>query len=295
MEHPRYTDFDTSSLKVLGGGGAPTPTTQITKVQKKFKAGVAGQGYGLTETNGGISSIDGEEYAKRPGSCGQAQPHTDVIVVDENSPAESIRILTEPGLRGELLIRGPLVMTGYWNKPEKTAAALVSVPGKGSGWFRTGGMLGLELGLALEYRHSSPLTLFSLIDIAKLDADGFIYIVDRKKDIIIRGGENISCAEVESAFYENPAVLECACFGLKDARLGERVGLCISLKSGAKATAAEMVSSVARGGSLAKFKIPLASDVFLIRHQLPRGATGKILKRAIRDKYNEVAKGRAKL
>ncbi len=117
---------------------------------------------------------------------------------------------------------------------------------------------------------------------------GYIYIVDRLKDLIIRGGENISCAEVESVFYDHPNVLECAAFGMKDTRLGERVGLCIVMKAGVDQVSKNEFITHA-GKTLARFKIPEAKDMFIQYEQLDRGATGKILKRAIRDRFNKIA------
>jgi acyl-CoA synthetase (AMP-forming)/AMP-acid ligase II len=241
---------------------------QVGKVAKTFaknkKKTGASNGYGLTETNGGICSIALDEFAKRPTSCGQAQPLVDVLVAEEGAGGELLR-LAKLGARGELLIRGSLVMRGYWNKPQKTTASLVAVRGEGAGWFRSG-------------------------DVATVDADGFIHIVDRIKDLIIRGGENISCAVVESAFYSLHTVMECAAFGLADKRLGERVGLCVVVKpSAASPSAAELLRHVVDGKLLASFKVPLAADVFVQREQLTRGETGKILKREIREHFNAKA------
>ena len=161
-----------------------------------------------------------------------------------------------PNQRGELLVRSNLVMKEYWNKPEATAEVITS-----DGFFRTG-------------------------DIATLDEDGFIYIVDRAKDIIIRGGENISCSEVENALYAHPAIRECAVFGLPHERLGEEVGVMILLKQ--KATAEELV--VFLQDKLAPFKIPPIYNIFFTPEALPRGATGKILKRSIKDQVQKNAK-----
>ena len=236
MEHPDFDKYDTSSLKKLGGGGAPTPVSQVKKVSQKFKGGgAAGNGYGLTETNGGVCSIGGEAYKQRPTSCGQPLPLVEVCVVDIEGPNEdgTYKYIATTDTRGELLIRGALVMKEYWNKPEKNREALVAVDAnKGGGWFRTG-------------------------DIATLDNENYIYIVDRLKDLIIRGGENISCAEVESSFYNHPHVLECAAFGMKDSRLGERVGICIVLKKGSPSTATKQEFIKHAGQTMAKFKIPV--------------------------------------
>lgn len=186
-------------------------------------------------------------------------------MVDSES-GEVINPASEAG--GELLIKSPLVMSHYWNKPDKTAEAIIEVPGKGHGWFRTG-------------------------DIARVDEDGYIHIMDRKKDIIIRGGENISCAEVESACYTNPKVHECAVFGIKHERLGEVVGLAVVPKMGVDfVTAQEVLDSMT--AHLAKFKLPEKRYIFF-RKELPRGATGKILKRVVRDEINELVHAQSKL
>jgi len=253
LNHVNFIKTDTSSLKFVGGGGAPTPKSQLVHVQSKFKNCVPHQGYGLTETNGAISSISGDEYHARPLSCGRPMPVVQAVIVDENS-------LTEVpfGFNGEILIKSPLVMREYWNRPDETAKTILTIPGKGHGWFRTG-------------------------DIGHLDKDGFIYITDRSKDIIIRGGENISSAEVEHAVYENPNVLECAVFGIKDIRMGEEVGLAVVLKDGTTLTEAQIVNEVSR--RLARFMLPKRSNIFLLKKQLPRGSTGKILKRALRDAF----------
>merc|ERR1719174_2676937 len=242
MNHPDFDKRDTSSLMSVGGGGAPTPTTQVNKVSKKFKNAAPSQGYGLTETNGAVCAISAAAYVAHKSSCGKAFPIASFMIADP----DTLEVLGAEQ-RGELLIKSPLTMSHYWNKPKKTSDAIVSVPGHGDGWFRSG-------------------------DVAKLDAEGFLYILDRVKDIIIRGGENISCAEVETAFYRNDSVHECAAFGIKDERLGEVVGLMVYFKAGAT--------------PLSAFKIPLEKNVFFTETTLPRGATGKILKRAIRDKIN---------
>ncbi len=150
-------------------------------------------------------------------------------------------------------------MSHYWNKREKTVEAIITVPGKGHGWFRTG-------------------------DIARIDDEGYIYIMDRAKDLIIRGGENISCAEVEAAFFSCDKVMELAAFAIKDDRLGERVGVMFVPKKGQSLSRPELLNFVQ--GKLANFKIPKPEDMFFQNEILPRGATGKILKRAIREEIN---------
>lgn len=131
MEHPLFDQYDTSSLKNVGGGGAPTPTSQVSKVHHKFKTGMPSQGYGLTETNGAICFNANEEYLANPESCGKAFPIVQVCVVDPDTGAR-----LGANAKGELLIKSPLVMSHYWNKPDKTAEALIHVEGLGAGWFR---------------------------------------------------------------------------------------------------------------------------------------------------------------
>jgi len=221
----------------------------MPKFRTKFPVSEHGQGYGLTETNGGIASNVGLFYILRPRSSGAPTPIVEVKVVDTNTGEE-----LPQGARGELLIKSVLVMKEYWNKPAETKKAIISVNGD-PGWFRTG-------------------------DIVEIDQDGFIYIVDRAKDIIIRGGENISCGEVEAAFYEHSGVMECAAVPVPHPRLGEVVGLVVVLKPGYLLNAEELVSSVQ--GKLAKFKIPEHQFVFFSGTPLPRGATDKINKLALK-------------
>jgi len=255
MEHPDFEKTDTSSLKSLGGGGAPTPPSQAALVPKKFKGAAPGQGYGMTELNGGIVGIGGELYLSKPTSVGKPGPIVDYAVID----VDSGKRLVGPWQRGELVVRSPLCLGHYWKKEKATNETIIALEGS-YGWVRTG-------------------------DVVELDEDGFIYIKDRAKDIIIRGGENISCAEVEAAFFEAvPSIMECACFGIKDDRLGEVVGLMVHMKAGEKAIAEELVASVS--GKLAAFKRPLPQHVYFSPEPLPRGATGKTLKREIRDAVN---------
>ena len=247
MDNDHFSSFNTNSLLSLGAGGAATPITQVRKIPKFFKFASPSIAYGLTETNGAICMNAGYGALLQPDSVGAPFPIVEVKVVDLDNPSNLDPL--PPNTPGELLIKSNLVMKEYWNKPKATKEVL------SEGWFRTG-------------------------DIAVLDERNRIYIVDRAKDIIIRGGENISCNEVERAIFQHASVRECSVFGLPDERLGEVVAVLILLKG--KATAEEIVQHLK--GLLADFKIPNVKNVYFTDSPLPRGPTGKILKRAIRDK-----------
>jgi len=245
MEHPNFSKHNLSTLTQVGAGGAATPPSQVSRVMNKFKGVSPSNGYGLTETNGATCWNQGPAYVAKPTSCGQPLPIVEAKVVDPDTGK-----LLGPNQPGELLMKSALGMKGYWNKPEATAQAFDS-----EGFFRSG-------------------------DIAKIDEEGFVHILDRAKDIVIRGGENISCIEVEGAFHTHPAVRECAVFSLPDHRLGEVVGVMVMLKSGHKCTADELREHVKP--MLAHFKVPQVQDIFFTADPLPRGATGKTQKRDIR-------------
>jgi len=240
-----HTDRDISSLSEIMAGGAARPPEQVKKLSETFARNAPGIGYGLTETNALGAVNMGALYVAKPQSSGRPVPAvTDFRVVDEfghELPA---------GERGELCIQSPANVLGYWNKPEATAEAFRE------GWFHTG-------------------------DVGYLDSEGFVYIVDRIKDIIIRGGENISCLEVEAAIYTHPAVLEAAVFGLPDQRLGEIVGAAVVLREGATLTAEALRDHL--GEHLAAFKLP--AQVFIRHEALPRIASGKIFKRQLKADY----------
>ena len=263
MSHPSFNKYDTSSMLDLGGGGAPTPPNQVETVPKQFRGATARQGYGLTETSGGCFVISGIEYFKRPTSTGAPYPVMELRIVDPDDPSGPALPVGSPG---EVLIKGPLVMKGYWNKPKATQKALIFRRGEGWGWFRTG-------------------------DLGRVDSDGHLHLVGRQKDIIIRGGENIGAAAVEAAFYKHPMVLECTAVGVPDPRLGERVALVVVFKppgnggtlNGPPPTAAALRAFVKASGYLANFKIPEVRDIVIRKDGLlPRGATGKIFKRGVR-------------
>eukprot|EP01126_Amoeba_proteus_P020275 TRINITY_DN2067_c0_g1_i7.p1 TRINITY_DN2067_c0_g1~~TRINITY_DN2067_c0_g1_i7.p1 ORF type:complete len:347 (-),score=79.99 TRINITY_DN2067_c0_g1_i7:1540-2580(-) len=258
LTDPSFSHYDLSSLQSVGAGGAPTPPSLVPAVVEKFKAD-ASIGYGMeTETNGGIAFNKGLNYVNKPRSCGSPWPIVEVKVIDLETGEDLGK-----NRRGELCIKSSLNMKEYWNKPEATRKVFLE-----DRWLRTG-------------------------DIAEIDDDGFIYIVDRAKDLIIRGGENISCAEVEGAFYTHPAVHECSAFAIPDERLGEVVGLMVYVDPRHHATAEELIHHV--NGKLAHFKIPDISCVFFTPEPLPRGGTGKIDKKSIRQDVVNLLKKKSKL
>lgn len=239
------SERDISSLVDIMAGGAARPPDQVDKIAGTFRKSSPGIGYGLTETNALGAVNAGAFYLANPGSTGRVVPAvTEFRITDEHGEPLPL------GERGELCIKSPANILAYWNKPEATAEAFVD------GWFHTG-------------------------DVGYMDADGFVYIVDRIKEIIIRGGENISCLEVEAGIYSHPAVYEAAVFGLPDERLGEIVGAAIVLKEGAELTTTELQEFLAE--HLASFKIP--AHVWFRAEQLPRIASGKIFKRQLKADY----------
>lgn len=244
MNSPNFAQTDLSSLRSVQSGGASRPPEHLTMMQSKFSGrAIPGLGYGLTETNAVGAIITGKFYLAKPDSTGRPiQPLTSIRIEDEQG-----RVL-ENGQIGEICIKGVTVMKGYWNKPEETAKVLKD------GWFHTG-------------------------DIGMLDEHGFLIIKDRAKDIVIRGGENIGCAEVEYALCEHPQVCEVAVFGLPDERLGEVVAATVMVKPGATVNEAELQTFLQT--RLAQFKIP--SRIWLQTEQLERIASGKIAKKQIRD------------
>ncbi len=245
LESPRFADFDTSSLVSVGGGGAPAPPELVRRVASRFGSGRPGIGYGLTETNAYGPQNAGEDYVTHPTSTGRGTP---ILEIEVRDPAG--RPLP-PGERGEIWFKGPHLIRGYWNQPEATAEAIVD------GWLRTG-------------------------DVGRVDEEGFVYVEDRAKDMVLRGGENVYSAEVEAVIYEHPAVYEAAVFGLPHERLGEEVAAAVYLKPGAKLTPEELQAHVA--AHLAPFKVP--SRVVILEETLPRNAAGKILKRQLREELS---------
>jgi len=220
----------------------------VAKANEAVEGASVTQGYGLSEVSGIATANSGMFYLEKPGSCGVAPRISDIKVIGE----DGAELAT--GEAGELCIRGPHVFVEYHNKPEATAVAIDA-----DGWFHTG-------------------------DIATIDEDGFVFIVDRAKDIVIRGGENVGCAEVEAAVARHPSVHECAVFGLPDERLGETVAVAIYPLAGKEIDTEELRSFAAE--SLSAFKVP--SSVFVYETPLPKNPNGKILKRQLREELGNI-------
>ncbi|WP_219502227.1 class I adenylate-forming enzyme family protein [Nonomuraea ceibae] len=241
MSHPDFGKHDLSSLTTLGYGGAPAPPKLLERITANLPDRAPSNGYGMTETTALAIGNGGADYQAKPDSIGRPTAVVDVRVVDpmgEELP---------PGEVGELCLRGPNVIMGYWNKPQATAETFVD------NWLHTG-------------------------DLARIDEEGFVYIVDRAKDMVIRGGENVYCAEVEAALFEHPAVDDVAVIGVPHDELGEEVGAVIRLAPGASATREELTAFLA--DRIAKFKIP--AHVWFRDTELPRNPGGKILKTRLR-------------
>jgi len=250
VNSPAFEKYDTSSLRAVGGGGAPSPTSLVGKVNDKVKNGNPQLGYGMTETNAFGPAITGSDYLSHPTSTGRATWPMIVEVRDENlKPVPT-------GQSGEIWFFGPMLIRGYWNRPDATAETIVD------GWLRSG-------------------------DLGRLDADGYVYVEDRVKDMILRAGENVYGAEVESAIYEHPAVHEAAVFGVPHERLGEEVGVAILVNDGMTLTPEELWAFL--DVKIAKFKVP--TQVVIMTEPLPRNAAGKFLKRELQQ---HVVKGTLK-
>ena len=247
LEHPDRARHDLSSLEVIGYGGAPAAPELVRRIYEEFGA-LPSNGWGMTETSATVTQHGGEDYINRPTSCGPPVAAADLKIMSVEGDREM-----PVGQVGELWARGPMIVKGYWNKPEATAETFVD------GWVRTG-------------------------DLAKLDEEGFCYIVDRAKDIVIRGGENIYSVEVEDVLYAHPAVTDAALVGVPHRTLGEEPAAVVHLAAGKSATEAELQDFVR--ARLAGFKVPVAirfSDTVL-----PRNANGKILKAELRQLFVEV-------
>jgi acyl-CoA synthetase (AMP-forming)/AMP-acid ligase II len=243
LNSPAADKYNLESLNEFGSGGAARPAEHVGRLYERFPQTFSSSGYGLTETNAAGSVNWGPDYLDRPGSTGKPmQPLVEMKIVDPQGKE------LPTGASGEVLIKSVCNARGYWKQPQATAEAFRN------GWFYTG-------------------------DIGRLDEDNYLYIVDRAKDIIIRGGENISCLEVESIIYQHPDVMETVVFGMPDERLGEIVAAVVVPKKGHSIDIKALQSFI--GEHLAGFKIP--AIIWVQSEQLPRTASGKIFKRQIRD------------
>jgi len=218
----------------------------VRRIIEVFPKSAPGIGWGMTETTSTFTSHSAEDYRNRPESAGPCIPVCDMKIVDDDGRS------LPTGAVGELWVRGPNVVRGYWNKPEATAKAFEGE------WLKTG-------------------------DVARLDDEGFLFIVDRKKDMLIRGGENIYCIEVEEVLYRHPAVMDAGVIGLPHHTLGEEPAAVVTLKAGMNASEDELRAFV--GEHLAAFKVPVR--IAFSGEPLPRNAPGKIMKPQLRAFFAE--------
>ena len=239
--HPRWADADLSSLRILTCGGSPVSTPLIAAYQERGLTFL--QGYGMTEASPGTLFLDAEHAISKAGSAGVPHFFSDVRVVRPDLAPVDV------GETGEVVLRGPHVMPGYWGLPEETAASFAD------GWFRSG-------------------------DAARVDEDGYVFIVDRIKDMIISGGENIYPAEIEDLLLGHPDIAECAVIGVQDDKWGEVPRAVVVPREGATPDPDEVLASLA--GRLAKYKIPKS---VVIADGLPRTASGKLLKSRVRKRF----------
>ena len=242
VSHPDFDKFDTSSLMSVGGGGAQLQPDLVAKIDSTVQTARPNTGYGMTETCGIITAVAADFFVDKPSSVGPAMPTFETKCVDDDGKT------VPAGEIGELWVKGSPVIKGYINRAEATAESITD------GWLHTG-------------------------DVARVDEDGFIFIVDRKKDMVLRGGENVYCAEVEASVYLHEAVAECCVFGVPDARLGEEVAAAIVLKPGASLDADGVRAHLAT--RLSRHKIP--HYIWFLSTPIPRNANGKFLKRDLRE------------
>ncbi len=255
LDHPDFDKYDTSSVLSVAYGGAPAPPDLVRRIKQAFPAGQPSNGYGLTETSAGVCGNSGPDYVAKPTSCGPPVPVCEVAIVPEDfegdEPTDDLP--RGPEVLGELWIKGPMVIKGYWKRPEATAQAFTK------GWLHSG-------------------------DVARIDEDGFVYIVDRAKDMIIRGGENVYSVIVESVIFDHPDVADCAVVGLPHPTMGEEVAAVVVLRPGRVIEAEELTRHVAL--HLAKYEVP--TRFFFRSSPLPRNPQGKVLKRELRTSLVEL-------
>lgn len=243
LTHPDWATRDTSTLVGMAGGGAPVPPDLVGKIDESLPKGSPTTGYGLTETSGIVTANASRYYLAKPSSCGPVVPTLDSKLIDELGND------LEPGpdVVGRLCVRGPVVVKGYLNRAEATDEAIRD------GWFDTG-------------------------DVARIDDDGFVFIVDRAKDMVLRGGENVYCSEVEAAIYAHDEVAEAAVFGVPDERLGEAVAAVVVVREGGALAEDDLRAFLTE--RIAAFKVP--ATISFRSEPLPRNASGKFLKKDLR-------------
>ena len=244
LEHPDRDKFDLSSIQFVAYGGAPSAPELVATIKRRFPDGLASNGWGMTETCAASCVNFGKDYEVRPDSCGAPAPAMDFKIVGANGETLG------PNQVGELWVKGPNNCKAYWNKPEATAKTFID------GWVVTG-------------------------DIGRMDEEGFVFLLDRAKDMLIRGGENIYCIEVESALYDHPAIMDAAVVGIPHKVLGEEVGAVVQVKPDMEVTADELRRFTAQ--KIAAFKVPV--EVQIQRDPLPRNANGKIMKSELRGRF----------
>ncbi len=240
LEAESFATRDVSSLQGVGGGGSPMPPELVNRIAERFPNGKPQLGYGMTETNAYGPSISGAEFMARPQSTGRVIPTMEMRVTDPDGN------VVPAGTVGEIWFKGANLIRGYWNRPEATAATIVD------GWLRSG-------------------------DLGWLDEDGFVHVSDRAKDMVLRAGENVYCAEVEAVIYRYPGIYEAAVFGVPHERLGEEVAAAVMAKPDSDLDVDEMTAFLR--SHLAAFKVP--TRIIVVDEQLPRNASGKILKRQL--------------
>jgi long-chain acyl-CoA synthetase len=248
LNHPRVGEHGLEHVRHFNSGGAPCPVDVLDAWERRIGRPLT-EGYGLSETSPVTHSTPQLAFRK-PGSIGLPFPDTDIKIVDVETGTRELPF----GDAGELCISGPQVMKGYWNKPDETARVL-RTDAAGRTWFHTG-------------------------DIATVDNDGYAYIVQRKKDMIIVDGFNVYPSEVEAVLYTHPAVRLAAVIGIPDAYHGEAVKACVALKADATASAEEIMAFCRT--SLTEYKVPRCVE---LRETLPMSAVGKILYRVLRDEH----------
>jgi long-chain acyl-CoA synthetase len=248
LNHPKAKEYGIGKIRSFNSGSAPLPVEVIEQFER-LTGGTLNEGYGLSEASP-VTHTTPALARRKPGSIGLPLPDTDIKIVDLETGLRELPV----GEEGELCIAGPQVMKGYWNRPDETDIALRRDEA-GRTWLYTG-------------------------DVARMDEDGYTYIVQRKKDMIIVGGFNVYPSEVEGVLYAHPAVMEAAVIGIPDAYRGEVVKACVVLKQGASATPEELTEHCK--GGLAEFKVPCEVE---IRESLPKTAVGKILHRVLREEH----------